>query len=178
MWPADTELGLLADGGLADVAGWSTAMTDGNDRRAMITARLTGATNKELEETYGRLEETGGCGRRMLGLLADRADGDDRRKGPTAMTDGGDRRAMVKARLTGVTNKELEETYGRLEETGGCSRRMLGLLAWRIGGCGWLGRWLQREGCGRSSLPKGAWRSRYYMPKRQMAPWAIPQAIL
>ena len=36
---------------------------------------------------------------------------------------------MVKARLTGVTNKELEETYGRLEETGGCSRRMLGLLA-------------------------------------------------
>ena len=45
-------------------------MTDGRDRRAMITARLTGVTNKELEETYGRLEETGGCGRRRLGLLA------------------------------------------------------------------------------------------------------------
>ena len=45
-------------------------MTDGKDRRAMITARLTGVTNRELEETYGRLEEAGGCGRRMLGLLA------------------------------------------------------------------------------------------------------------
>ena len=44
------------------------------------------------------------------------------------MTDGGDRRAMIKARLTGVTDRELEETYGRLEETGGCGRRTLGRL--------------------------------------------------
>ena len=35
-------------------------LTDGRDRRAMITARLTGVNNRELEETYGRLEETGG----------------------------------------------------------------------------------------------------------------------
>ena len=39
MWPADIELGLLADGGLADVAG----LVDGR-----------------------QLEETGGCGRRTL----------------------------------------------------------------------------------------------------------------
>ena len=50
-----------------------------------------------------QLEETGGCGRRMLGLLADRADGDDRRKGPTAMTDGGDRQATTNDKPTGVT---------------------------------------------------------------------------
>ena len=63
---------------------------------------------------------------------------------------------MVKARLTGVTNKELEETYGRLEETGGCGRRMLGLLA---GGgpadvAGWVDGWqLEETGrCGRRIL--------------------------
>ena len=42
MWPADTELGLLADGGPADVAG----LVDGRQP-----------------------EETGGCGRRMLGRM-------------------------------------------------------------------------------------------------------------
>ena len=36
---------------------------------------------------------------------------------------------MVKAKLTGVTNMELEETYGRLEATSGCDRWRLGLLA-------------------------------------------------
>ena len=82
--------------------------------------------------------------------------GDDRRKGPTAMTDGNDRRVMITARLTGVTDRELEETYGRLEETGGCGRRTLGLLA---GGgsadvAGWVNGWQLEEtgGCGRQTL--------------------------
>ena len=87
-------------------------------------------------------------------------DGDGRRKGPTAMTDGGYRWAMVKAKLTGVTNMELEETYGRLEATGGCDRWRLGLLAG--GGSADVAGWV--DGFNRKVvddlLPKGAWRSR------------------
>ena len=79
-------------------------MADGAGGRSMITARLTGVTNKELEETYGRLEETGGCGRRMLGLLA------------------GGGSADVAGRIDDW----------QLEETGGCGRRITG----RAGGCG------------------------------------------
>ena len=82
---------------------------------------------------------------------AEMNDGEGRRRwpteGPTAMTDGGDRRVMVKAKLTGVTNMELEETYGRLEATGGCDRRSLGLLAgggWRMWPAGSMNQ--QREG--------------------------------
>ena len=72
------------------------------------------------------------------------------------MTDGGGRRAMVKAKLIGVTNMKLEETYGRLEATGGCDRWRLGLLT---GGgsadvAGWVGDWQLEEtgGCGRRTL--------------------------
>ena len=72
------------------------------------------------------------------------------------MTDGGDRRAMIQARLTGVTDGESEETYGRPEETSGCGRRMLGPLA---GGgpadvAGWVDGWQLEEtgGCGRRTL--------------------------
>ena len=72
------------------------------------------------------------------------------------MTDRGDRWAMIKARLTGVTDGESEETYGRLEETGGCGRRMLGLSA---GGgpadvAGWVDGWQREEtgGCGLRTL--------------------------
>ena len=45
------------------------------------------------------------------------------------MTDGGDQQVTMKTELTGVTDRESDETYGQPEETGGCGRRMPGLLA-------------------------------------------------
>ena len=63
---------------------------------------------------------------------------------------------MMEARLTGVTDKELGETYGRREATGGGGQRRLGLLA---GGgsadvAGWVGNWqLEETGrCGQRTL--------------------------
>ena len=41
----------------------------------------------------------------------EKTDGDDRRRGPTAMADRGDQRATTKAKLTGVTDEESEETW-------------------------------------------------------------------
>ena len=45
------------------------------------------------------------------------------------MTDAADRRATTKTELTRVTDGWSEGSYGRLEETGRCGRRTLGLLA-------------------------------------------------
>ena len=78
-------------------------MTDGTDRQAMITMRLTGVTNKELGETYGRREATSGGGRRRLGLLVGGGSAD-----VAGCADG-----------------------WQMEETGRCGRRTLG---WSTGG--------------------------------------------